>query len=393
MAFNFWRVFRPRNGTATTVEVTCQEMLAAGQELCIRELCFAVCVNLMANAVGRCEVRVFRGHKEAKDREYYMWNVEPNANQNSTAFWHKVVTRLAEDNEALVIRTRRRDGYDAMVVADSWQKGNEFPSRQNEYTSVTVGDMTYDKTFLEQDVLHLTLNHINVRPIIDGMYQCYYRLVNAAMKHYEWDRGQHWKVHVNQLAAGEDGWKGKFQQMLTAQIKPFFESNGAILPEFDGYTYTNESGGASGDSRDIRAMVEDIFAFTAKAMQIPAVLIDGQVSGAENAVQRLMTTCIDPICDQVQEEITRKRFGYDGWSQGNYAKMDSSSIQHFDLFANAPNVEKLVGSGAFTVNDVLRAADMPTINEPWANEHFLTKNIATMQEAAQSLDAQKGGDA
>ena len=68
-------------------------------------------------------------------------------------------------------------------------------------------------------------------------------------------------------------------------------------------------------------------------------------------------------------------------------------MQHFDIFANAPNVEKLVGSGAFTVNDVLRAAGMPTIDEPWANEHFLTKNIAAMQDAARSLDAQKGGNA
>mgnify|MGYP001751663697 FL=1 len=49
-----------------------------------------------------------------------------------------------------------------------------------------------------------------------------------------------------------------------------------------------------------------------------------------------------------------------------------------------------MGSGAFSINDVLRAANQATINEPWADEHFLTLNIARIQEAAQQMNAQKG---
>ena len=136
--------------------------------------------------------------------------------------------------------------------------------------------------------------------------------------------------------------------------------------------------------------MEDIFDCTARGFLIPAVLVNGTVQGTADANSRFLTNCIDPICDQLQEEITRKRFGYDGWSQGNFVRVDSSSIIHFDLFANAANVEKLVGSGAFSINDVLRAANQAPINEPWANEHFLTLNIARIQEAAQKLSAQKG---
>ena len=56
------------------------------------------------------------------------------------------------------------------------------------------------------------------------------------------------------------------------------------------------------------------------------------------------------------------------------------------MFANAANVEKLVGSGAFTINDVLRAANQAPINEPWADEHFMTLNIATMGQATRNLN-------
>ena len=58
----------------------------------------------------------------------------------------------------------------------------------------------------------------------------------------------------------------------------------------------------------------------------------------------------------------------------------------------APNVEKLIGSGAYTINDVMRASGQPLIDEPWANEHFMTKNIAKMSDAVNSLESQKGGN-
>ena len=56
-------------------------------------------------------------------------------------------------------------------------------------------------------------------------------------------------------------------------------------------------------------------------------------------------------------------------------QIDTSAILHFDLFGNAANIEKLIGSAAFCVNDVLDAAGMPKINEPWANQHFVTKTL------------------
>lgn len=395
MGLKFFDWLLGRNGQPTTCEITCADLMAAAEDFQVRQLCFWTCVNMVANAVGRCEVKTFRKREEVMDREYYLWNFEPNANQNSTAFFHKLIGKLYMDNEALIISSRRRDGNDAVLVADSWQQATDYASRMNEYTGVQVGDTSYDKTFRESEVLHLKLHHNAMRPIIDALYASYRRLVAAAMRSYQWDRGQHWKVHVGQIAQGAENFEANFAKMLEDQIKPFFGSGAAVLPEFDGYAYERVSGGAGGssktsDSRDVRNLVEDIFDFTARGFLIPAVLVNGTVQGTADANSRFLTNCIDPICDQLQEEITRKRFGYDGWSQGNFVRVDSSSIIHFDLFANAANVEKLVGSGAFSINDVLRAANQAPINEPWANEHFLTLNIARIQEAAQKLSAQKG---
>ena len=374
------------------VEVSCQELFAAAQEYQVRELSFWVCANMVANALGRCEFRTFRSHEEIREKEYYLWNVSPNVNQNSSAFLHMLVTRLYQNNEVLIVNTLKREGMDALVVADSWEAPESWPSRQNEYRGIVVGEYQYQYPIYENNVLHLRLNHTHMRPILNGLYQSYWRMVSAAMKAYVWDSGQHWKVHVSQMAHGDKGFEARFQQMIGEQLKPFFDSNGAVLPEFDGYAYENVGGQGSGrDTRDIRAMMEDIFDFTARGFLIPAVLVNGSVEGTADANTRFLTNCIDPLADQLQEEIVRKRYGYDAWRRGDFLRVDTSSIIHFDLFANAPNVEKLVGSGAYTINDVRRAANQATINEPWADEHFMTRNISTMGEAARSLSAGEGG--
>ena len=389
MALSFLKWLRGETSTQQ-VNVTCQELFEAAQEYQIRELSFWICVNMVANALGRCEFRTFREHEEIQEREYYLWNISPNANQNSSVFLHKLVSQLYKTNEALVVSTLPRGELQSLVVADSWDAPEEWPSRQNEYRGIVVGDYQYQYPIYENSVLHLKLNNKNMRPIIDGLYQSYSKMVSAAMKAYTWGNGQHWKVHVNQIAQGDPNWQEQFQSMISNQVKVFLDRDGAILPEFDGYAYENVGGNGSSDTRDIRAMIEDIFDFTARGFLIPAVLVNGTVEGTADANTRFLTNCIDPLADQLQEEINRKRYGYDGWKQGNYIRVDTSSIIHFDMFANAANVEKLVGSGAYTINDVRRAANQAIINEPWADEHFMTLNISTMNEATRNLSAEEG---
>ena len=173
-------------------------------------------------------------------------------------------------------------------------------------------------------------------------------------------------------------------------MKPFFNNQAAVLPEFDGWTFepVQSSGNASSDTRDIRAMIEDVFDFAARTLMIPAVLVNGTVEGTADANSRFLSYCLDPLCDQLQEEIVRKRYGYDEWRRGNTLRVDSSSILHFDLFANAANIEKIIGSGTFTINDVRRAANQAPIDAPWADESHMTLNIARADQVTRTLSTE-----
>ena len=385
MAFHFFDFLRKQDGTAETVEVAVKELLDAAEDLKVRKMCFQICVNLIANAIGRCEFRTYRGGKEIKEDEYYLWNVEPNVNQNSTMFLHKLAAKVCEDNEGLIVTVGTRNHKEMLAVADSFDRPKLYPVKQNEYKNVRIGEMTYDKTFRENDVIHLQLNHLNLSPVTDEISKSFARLYDRAKRAYEWSQGQHWKVHVSQLQQNQEGWLENFGKMITDQVKPFLESSGAVLPEFDGYVFENVGatpGKNAMDTRDIRKLIDDIFEFTARQFQIPMVMIGGQVEATADANTRFLTNCIDPFADQIQEEINRKRYGLDGWKAGNYLRVDTSSIQHFDLFDAATAIEKLLGTG-YSPNEIRSAANQGTIDEPWANAHYITKNIGQVGEVDQ----------
>lgn len=393
MAISFLR-FLNGGPSGKTKEITVEEMQEAVAELNIRILAFNVCANMVANAIGKCEFKTLVNGIPQKGPEYYMLNVEPNINQNSTMFWHEFVYKLLRDNEVLSIASKHRDGREMLVIADSWDKPDRYPAKMNEYRNVRVGEITYSKIFRECDVIHNKLHSCNIKEVIDAMYATYSRLISAAQKGYTRSKGVRLKVKVSHSPSGEDDYATTFKKLMDDQVKPWIKSDSGVLPEFEGYEYSDQNlNRTTENTRDIRALVDDIFTFTALAFGIPPVLVTGSVADTQDAMTRWLTTCIDPLCDQIQEEFNRKRYGFEAWRKGNYMQIDTSTIIHFDMFHNAANIEKLIGSGAFSINDVLVAAGLPEINEDWAKMHWLSRNIGTMAAAARAAEnGGKGGN-
>ncbi len=368
-------------------EVGCAELYQAKEELRIRELAFSSAVNLIASAIGSCEVKTFRKGKPQKGAEYYTWNIEPNPYQSSSAFWHKLIYRLYSSGEALVI-PMLREGRRQLLVADSWSASAFDPMQETEYTGVTVDGYQYRQAFRERDVLHFRLFQRNTKGVVDAMVNSYYKLFDTAARAFQWGApGKHFKVHVSQVQAGASDFAEKFAERMEKQVKPWMNAENGVLPEFDGYDYTDMAPDGGGQtSRDVRALADDIFDFTYNAFCIPTALFRGTATNLQEVVSHWLTVCIDPLAAMIGEEITRKRYGLADWQRGSYVLVDTSTLQHFDIFANASNIEKLVGSGAFSINDVLAAAGRAEIDEDWARSHWLTLNITRIENAAQAAE-------
>ena len=60
-------------------------------------------------------------------------------------------------------------------------------------------------------------------------------------------------------------------------------------------------------------------------------------------------------------------------------QIDTNSIQHVDVFECADKIDKLRAGSIFSTNEILRKLGEPQIDEPWANEHVLTKNYESVK--------------
>ena len=174
MAVRFleWLFNKTATEESSGTDIDCRIFIELAQEYALRELAFESCVNLIANAVGKCDFKTYQNHKEVQGAEAYLWNVEPNTNQNSTSFLHKLIARLYTENEVLIISTRWMDGMEHLAIADSFSQAGESPSKPNTYRCVVVGDFAYNKTFREDEVLHLKLNNKDIKKSVQSGIMC-----------------------------------------------------------------------------------------------------------------------------------------------------------------------------------------------------------------------------
>ena len=361
-----------------------KDVQSAMYEVYLRELAFWTCVNKIANAISKCEFKTYIKKKEVKGQEYYLWNYEPNQNQNATSFMNKLIGKLYRNNECLVVEVNNH-----IYVADSYSK-EVLALKEYRFSGITFDGYELSETREMSEVMFFELNSENMRNLTNGMYETYSKLLIYAQDAYKKSRGKKGILNIGAIAQESENFDETFQELMSTHFKNFFESDSAVLPLFDGYEYQDisESGKtySTESTRDIKSLADDIFEFTARAFSFPPSLAKGDVQDTGKAIDELLTFVIDPLIKMLQQEINRKRNGYTGFKAGNYVKIETLAVKHIDIFDIATPVDKLISSGAFTINDILEVLGKPKIEEDWANQHFMTKNYSKIQDLLAGLD-------
>lgn len=372
------------SGTREPTQVEVEEFFGLQAELVFRNLAFQTAVNLVANSISKCEFKTYLKGEEVKKQEYYTWNIEPNKNQNSSEFIHKWISKLYEENECLIIESNGQ-----LLVADSYIK-KDYALFDCQFNQVTIGDFTFNKSYTMPEVLYYKLNNKDIRKLINGMYESYGKLISYGQSSYRKSRGSKGTLEINGVAEGKANFQETFQKLMNERFKKFFEAEHAVLPLFEGYKYTDIASKTYSNegTRDIKAMIDDVYDLTGRAFGIPPVILKGDLANVGEAViDNYLTFCVDPLTDMLQEEINRKRSGYSGFVAGTYIDIDTKSIKHIDLLSVSGPIDKLIGSGAFCINDIRKLVGEKEIDEPWADQHWITKNYSSVEDLLKALEA------
>ena len=400
MAFNIFKWFLRKDDDAsehTGQEVSVGDFLdietqaaMAGIEIYLMRLAFWTIVRKIGAAVGAVEWQTMRRGEEIKGEEYWTWNYSPNPNESRQQFFSKLVGQLYLRQEALVVETRQ--GY--RYVADGFSKTLKLTGHV--YQDITVDGESIPGTFTAQDVLYITIEGERIKSILNAISGAEGELMASAAKNYLRSQGTRGILNIDELAEADPDFEEEYTDLVNERFKKYFTAENAVLPLFKGYTFDPEKGESGGNksqivgTRDIRNMMDDIIGLTAQAFGVPDSIVTGK-NITDAAYREFLTYPVKDIVRKFQGEVNRKVYGRKQVFKGTYLNPNMKDVRYTDIFDVANPIDKLIGSGAFCINDIRQRLGLDIIDEPWAWQHWMTKNYSTVGDLLTGVEGEEDG--
>lgn len=357
----------------------------AAQQVYFKELGLQIAISYIANTISKCEFKVYEKGEEVKSELYYMLNVNPNPNQNSSQFLNALITRYYRKGEALVFPDSRKN---RLYVADGFSV-DEKPFAENIFSAITVENETLTKKYKASDVFYFKLDDVRIKTLIDGAFDQYSTVMQAAIDGFIRRNGKKYKLILDQYKAGDPEFKELYENMLKRQLETFVKSANAVYPQFRGQNLEELDKTAAsnyGGSADVIAIRKEMFDVVAQAFKIPLSMMYGNITNINDMINMFLTFTIDPLADMIGEEITRKMYPYSEWKKGNYVKCDTSCIKHVDILDVAHAVSEAISSGAVVIDEMRCRLDMKPYGDEFGQMRFFTRNFATEKEVLKSAE-------
>lgn len=369
---NPFRYFQRRNEEADVIKEI-DLLLEDFHDIELQEYAVNVAIGMISRSLSMVEWRVKNGDDYVKDITYRRLNVKPNPNQSASEFWGEFVRRLFyESGEVLVILLEGN-----MYIAEDWDR-HEFAVKPEYFTNVTIKNQTFDKRpFYIEDCLYINLRNYQIKRIIRALDETYAkmfnRLVQVAMRTNQ-VRGT---AKISGTLAAKEGGSDLIQNFINKIYKAYQNNSVAIVPEQDGLEYKEHSRDTTN-----RSVVGD--AITAGNAYLNKVLIAcgihpslvyGDMADTSLHWNRFLLNVINPLAKMIENEINAKMFTDKEYLEGQYVEYANIRTEHTNIFDVAPQVEKLVGSNAFTPNEVREQTGYEASDAEGMDEFYLTKNI------------------
>lgn len=363
------------DGGGTAEERTSWQMLA---------VCIAV--SYVANAISKSEFRVYRRGKEVPDDYlYYALNVSPNTNESASHLKRTLIERYYLKGEALLLAEN-----DQLFCAEGFTR-QPMGLADDVFTGITVNSMHSDMRRLRAgDVMYFAQGDVRIRSVVSKAVADYSQLLGVATRSYATGNTPKYTFNSQALQRGDRVDEEQQRKLTAERFRDFITATrAAVLPQSSGRELTRFDAGSPAAVADITGIRDDMFKTVAQAWQIPLSMMTGNITNMSEIVQTFLTFCVDPIAVMIGDELTRKVMGYWDWKQGDRIVVDTSRVKHIDLFDVAPNVEKLISSGMFTIDDVRSKLGEQPLDTDFSQAFYLTKNFTPAEDMRENTDKGK----
>lgn len=358
----------------------------AAQQIYFKELGLEIAISYIANTISKCEFKVFEKGEEVKNELYYMLNVNPNPNQNSSQFLNALINRYFRTKQgALVFPDSKKN---RLYVADGFSM-EEKPFAENIFSSISIENETMKRKYKASEVFYFRLDDVRIKSLIDGAADQYVTVMQAAIDGFLRRNGKKYKLALENHKAGDAEFKRMYDEVIKKQLETFVTNPNSVYVQYKGTNleeFDKTNANTSGMSADIIAIRKEMFDMVAQAFKIPLSMMYGNITNINDMINMFLTFTIDPLADMISEEFTRKMYPYDDWKKGNYVKCDTSGISHVDILDVADKVDKAISSGVVCIDEMRKRLDMQELGTDFGKKHFVTKNYSSTEDELSKND-------
>ena len=353
-------------------EIVAQKL---ADQLAFKELALFIGISYIANTLSKCEFKTYENGKEVKNKLYYMLNVSPNPNQNSSQFINKFVEQYYYQGHSLVVPYKTH-----IHCADSFDVDESNPLIESKFNNVTFGNQQPKKQYKASEVFYFKLDNRKVKALIDSMYLEYSEIIAQALATFKRTNGTRYKLLLERHQAGDPEFKKQYDEFIKKGIQTFTENPNSVFVQNKGTDLQEFSSKTATNTSDIIAMRKEIFEVVAQALKIPLPMMYGNITNMNEIVKVYLSICIDPLADMISEEFTRKYYSFAEWQAGNYVKVDTSCINHIDIFEVADKVAKIVSSAVMNVDELRDRLGINALETEFSTAYWMTKNFALAED-------------
>lgn len=347
-------------------------------EIYVKELAIYAAISLVANAVSQSEIKVYENNVSVKNEDYYSLNIKPNPNESASQFWHKVTEKALRDERGALCFISGRKLY----CADEFYLEQKRPFLGNIYTGIVVDDFQMSRKFGANEVFLFKLENIQAKQLIDGMYRSLGSCIDTAMSAYKDTNAAKYILKVDGVQAGDKQFQEEWENILKESLSKYMNGEAKLYVQYTGRELQKmKQEGSQKSSDDTVKLIEEIFKITGKAFKIPESLMLGNITNMNDVVKSFLTFAVDPFTDMIGQVLTGQ-YGYDNWALGNYYKVDTSGVNHVDIFDMAEAIDKLISSSFASIDEVREKAGLDKLNEEWSSKHLLTKNYEFIEKGS-----------
>lgn len=302
----------------------------------------------------------------------YLLNVAPNQNQNASDFRSKLLDKLIREEECIVVQIN-----DEWHIADSFNL-IEKALVPNVYHDVIINGYRLSDTFTSQQVYHFKHYNPRLNKFISQLNKSYSdlfsRLVEIQMRQSQ-IRVYAKFNNVSDPSKHEENEK-KYKRMLESLSKALRNNSVVVAPRSDAYEIDESTDKYLGRSISELQVAENIYVGkVANALQMSPLLFTGDLADIEQHERNAIKYGIRPLMNIIVNEICMKWFGRE---HEHDLVADTTPLTYNNIFEMAKDIEKLVGSGTVTPNEMREELGKEKVDDERLDDYYLTKNIATL---------------